>query len=197
MDIILFIDDLKAKHQLCTFHIMQNLMKDVIKIQNRLKSQIRAKQKAIKEKTNKISAYKNKNIKKESIKKIKALKKETRKLKHRQKEWEQITERISNIFKANTHNKTKIRFNKLFNSIKYLPDIIGKFPHKLKPKLEKTINHTTKNNIPSTNNKLERQYGITLPGYLKKRYRTDTGLKIHLDLNQKRWIQRNKKTAKF
>jgi hypothetical protein len=191
------IGDLNAKHQLCTFHIMHNLMTDVIKIQNRIKRKIKTKQKKIQEKTNKIKHTHEKKRKKETVKEIKLLKIEVRELKREQKEWEKIIERISNIFKADTAKKARTRFNILFNNIKHLPQIIGKFLNKLKKKLEKAINHITFDNIPSTNNKKERHFGVTLPGFLKKRFRTDEGLEMHLKFTEYRWIKRNKKTVTF
>ncbi len=191
------IDDLKTKHQLCTFHIMHNLMTDVIKTQNKIRRKIKNKQNKIQEKTNKLKCIHKTKRKNETVKEIKLLKIELRELKSEQKEWEKIIERISNIFKADTAKKARTRFNILFNNIKHLPPIIGKFLNKLKKKLEKAINHITFDDIPSTNNKLERYFGITLPKFLKRRFGTDKGLEIHLNLTQYRWIQRNKKTVTF
>lgn len=69
----------------------------------------------------------------------------------------------------NSVQSTKTRFSMLYNNIKYLPPIIGKFLHKLSKIFNKTINHIGNDDIPSTNDKKNDTDGITLLGYLKKR----------------------------
>ncbi|BDZ71669.1 hypothetical protein [Methanobacterium petrolearium] len=101
------------------------------------------------------------------------------------------------IFKAKTVKSAKIRFSRLFNSIKHLPPLIGDFIQKLRKIFDKIINHITNDNVPSTNNKKERHFGITLHGYLKRRFRTDLGLAMHLKFAEYLWIQRNKKSVTF
>jgi len=89
----------------------------------------------------------------------------------------------------------KIIFKRLFNSRGHIPPLIGDFIKKLSKVFDKTINHIANNRIPSTNNKKERHFGITLPGYLKRRFKTDLGLEMHLKFAEYRWIQRNKKKS--
>mgnify|MGYP003301414424 FL=1 len=44
--------------------------------------------------------------------------------------------------------------------------------------------------IPKTNNNVELYFKTTLPGYLKRRYRTIQGLKRRLQTARNRWIHR-------
>lgn len=122
------ITDLNANHHLCTFHIMHNLMIDVIKVLNGIQRKIKTRQKNIKEKTNKIKHITRKERKKETLKEIKRLKREVRELKRGKKEWEKNVERISNIFQADTVKIARRRFNMLFNSIKTFTTINRKIP---------------------------------------------------------------------
>lgn len=193
----LIIEDLKTKHQLCTFHIMHSLMVDLVKVLKKLKNQIKTRTKKTQHLTRNLEENKYKKNKKDKIKQLKHLKREIRKLKKEIKEWENYVERISNIFKAPTVKDAKRRFKFLFNSMKHLPYLIGDFIRKLSKVFDKTINHIANDNVPSTNNKKERHFGITLPGFLKKRFRTDLGLEMHLNFAEYRWIQRNKKSVTF
>ena len=45
--------------------------------------------------------------------------------------------------------------------------------------------------IPRTNNNIERYFGITLPSYIKRKYRSIEGLTRWLRLQKIRWIRRN------
>ena len=78
----------------------------------------------------------------------------------------------------------KIIFKRLFNSRGHIPPLIGDFIKKLSKVFDKTINHLANNRIPSTNNKKERHFGITLPGYLKRRFKTDLGLENALKIRR-------------
>lgn len=191
------IKELKAKHQLCTFHIMHNLMMDLVKKLNKIKRQIKTRKKKTHELTRNLEKNKYKKNKKDKIKQLKLLKREIRNLRKEIKEWESYVERISGIFKAKTVKSAKMRFSRLFNSKMHLPPLIRDFIQKLSKVFDKTINHIANNCIPSTNNKKERHFGITLPGYLKRRFRTDLGLEMHLKFAEYRWIQRNKKSVTF
>lgn len=62
-------------------------------------------------------------------------------------------ERISMIFKAKQFKTLKQDFSTLYNNIQHLPKLIGDFLHKLNKIFNKTINHITHDNVPSTNNK--------------------------------------------
>ena len=186
------IEDLTGKHQLCTFHIMHKLMIHSINKVNPLKRRIKNLKKKITNLTKNLKENKYTKNKKNKIKQLKELKKEIRSLTNKQKEWEHYIKRISNIFKSKTSKNAKMRINILLNNINHLPPLIGKFIQKLNKIFDKTINHIENDNIPSTNNKKERHFGITLPGYLKNRYKTDLGLEIHLKIAEYRWNQRNK-----
>ncbi len=191
------LDAMKCEHHLCTFHIMQDLMIDAIKVINKNRRKIKTLKKVIDKNKTKIKRLKTSKAKKAVYKKIRELKKELRSYKRKQKEWENTIERISNIFKADTPQKAKRRFNIFFNNIKNLNPIIAKFISNLKHKFEKTINHIGRDDIPPTNNILERFFGITIPQNLKRRFRTDKGLEIHQYLTEYRWIKRNHKTNKI
>jgi len=191
------IEDLTAKHQLCTFHIMHKLMLHTIEKVNPLKRRIKNLKKRITNLTKNLKENKYMKNKKTKIKQIKELKREIGSLTKKQKEWEHYVKRISNIFKSKTSNGAKMRISILLNNINHLPPLIGRIIHKLNKIFDKIINHIENDNIPSTNNKKERHFGITLPGYLKNRYRTDLGLEIHLKIAEYRWNQRNKKSVTF
>ncbi len=189
------IEALKAKHQLCTFHIMHNLMVDLVKELNKIKRKIRTKKKKTAVLTENLEENRYKRNKKDKLKQLQLLKREIRILRKEKKEWEKYVERISAIFKVKTVKNAKIRFGFLFNSMGHLPPLIGNLIQKLSKVFDKTINHLVYDDVPSTNNKKERHYGVTLPGYLKKRFKTDLGLEMHLNFAEHRWNQRNKKNS--
>lgn len=184
------------EHHLCTFHIMRDLMADAIKVINKNRRKIKTLKKSIEKNKTKIKRLKTSKAKKVVMKKIQKLKKELRSYKREQKEWKNTIERISKIFKADTPDKARRRFNIFFNNIKSLNPIIAKFISNLKNKFEKTINHIGRNDIPPTNNMLERFFGITIPQNLKRRFRTDKGLEIHQYLAEYQWTKRNHKAKK-
>jgi len=77
------------------------------------------------------------------------------------------------------------------NNIKEKLKEIASFLKKLAKDIDSTLNHIINKNIPNTNNKLEGYYKITLPRYLKRKFRTNKGLNIKLRLNRIRWTERN------
>ena len=72
-----------------------------------------------------------------------------------------------------------------------LPDQIGIFVKRLSKAFERSINHIKNDFLPNTNNLLERYFGVTLPKYLKRRFRTLKSLERKLRWSNIRWIKRN------
>jgi hypothetical protein len=186
-------------HQLCTFHIVKGVRtiayKKIRWLKKRIKKQEsiieKAEEKYIKDQNKRRNGKKyemtlqKKNSQINECKtKIKALKKEI-------KEIENCLERISNIFKAKNPKNAWKRFMILYNNRDNLPEIISDFLKRLKPNFHKTINHLKNKLIPSTNNTIECYFGVTLPDYLKRRYRTTKGLEQWLNLAKLRWHSRN------
>jgi len=205
------IDELGVPHQLCNFHKMQNLMSLVYKILNRKKLKIeKMKEKIEKNEENlnktkiKQGRVKNGRIQKTDKKrqkyhqKIKDLEKSTkdsktimRELKKEIKEIEQNIDKIKLVLNSKTVKTAKKRFKKLEDQIDELPEEIALFIKRLSKTFERSINHIKNKFLPNTNNLLECYIGVTLPGYLKKRYKTLKGLKNRLKFSRIRWIKRN------
>ncbi|MBR0370439.1 MAG: hypothetical protein IJH63_06940, partial [Methanobrevibacter sp.] len=61
---------------------------------------------------------------------------------------------------------------------------------RLEKYLDKTLQHTLNQKIPSTNNLIEGFYKTTLPGRIKRIFKTYCGLLIRITLNNIRWIKR-------
>ena len=95
------------------------------------------------------------------------------------------------MFKSKTKETAMKRFQRLNDKLKEKPKEIASFLKKLAKDIDNTLNHITNKNIPNTNNKLEGYYKITLPRYLKRKFRTNKGLNIKLRLNKIRWTERN------
>jgi len=205
------IDELGVPHQLCNFHKMQNLMSLVYKILNRKKLKIeKLKEKIEKNKENiNKTRIKQGQVKKGRIQKtdkerqkthqkIKNLEKSTRQsknkikeLKKEIKEIKQNIDKIKLILNSKTVKTAKKRFKKLKDEIDELPEQIAVFIKRLSKTFERTINHIKNKFLPNTNNLLECYIGITLPKYLKRKYRTLEGLKKRLRSSRIRWIKRN------
>ncbi|MDR2545411.1 MAG: hypothetical protein LBD03_07745, partial [Methanobrevibacter sp.] len=47
--------------------------------------------------------------------------------------------------------------------------------------------------LPTTNNKLENYFGVTLPRHLKKLYKTIESIEVYLDLQRVKWDQNHGK----
>ena len=205
------IDELGIPHQLCNFHKMQNLMSLVYKILNRKKLKIeKLKEKIEKNKENinktriKQGTVKNGRIPKDnkkrqkSYQKIKNLEKSTREsrneIRELKKEIEEIEQNINKIklvLNSKTVKTAEKRFKKLEDKINELPEQIATFIKRLSKTFERSTNHIKNKFLPNTNNLLECYIGITLPGHLKKRYKTTKGLKKRLRSSRIRWIKRN------
>lgn len=204
------IEALKAIHQKCVFHKMQNLMKRVSKTIRKSRRKITTNEEKIEKNNQKISELKEKNqgkrgrIRKNDKKRqkfssrIKKLDKENRELrneirKHKAKikELQKYVDDISLMFKSKSKKTAMKRFQKLNEKIDEKPEEIASFIKKLNKDIDSTLNHIIHDDIPNTNNKIEGYYKITLPRHLKRKFRTDEGLDIRLRLNRIRWTERN------
>ena len=58
-------------------------------------------------------------------------------------------------------------------------------------KFDRTVTYYDDQLIPRTNNNVERYFGITLPSYIKRKYRTVEDLTRWLRLQKIRWVRRN------
>ena len=83
------------------------------------------------------------------------------------------------------------RFNTLNNRRKFLDKNTCSFLENLDKKFDRTVKFYENPLIPRTNNNIERYFGITLPSYIKRKYRLIEGLTRRLRLQKIRWIRRN------
>ena len=202
------IDALGAIHHRCVFHIMKNLMDDIKKDIRRLEKRIdtinstkdnnKAKLKELDklDKGKKGKPSKEDKEWKKHIKEKKKLRSENSKLtterSNKRKELRQFItfkRRVSLIFKSKKEKTAINRYNKLLND-KRIPKKIKKFLEKIEEILPNLINHIENDDIPSTNNKVEEFYKITLPKSKKRIYRTIKGIKRRMILSQLRWTHR-------
>jgi hypothetical protein len=182
-------------HQLCNFHLMQNLMDELIKPINKLNRKIKSKNKKIERIKEKLHSYKYKKVRKKNEKKIRKLRSEIREVKKELKELINYKNRISDIFKQESIENAKRRFNLLFNNLNNLPPVISTFIQRLSKTFNRAVNHMIHDFLPRTNNQLECYNGVSLPDNQKRIYRTDRGLDRAAKLGRKRWMDRNRKTA--
>ncbi len=204
------IEEIRAKHHTCTFHMMQRLMLPLQKLLNKLNRSIKSLEEQIEKNTEKIEQLKNKiplkkgRAKKTDKKRIKnqiqrkKLKVENDKnkfklkqIKKEIKEYIEYKEKISKIFKSKSIKTAMNRFNKLTEKFDEMPEIIQNFMKKLSKKLEITLNHTKNKKIPSTNNLAELLFRVTFPGKIKRIFRTYKGAKRQIRLNNLNWTKRN------
>jgi len=188
------IDKMEVPHQLCTFHLMQNLMSELIKPMNKLKRKIKSNIERIEKIKEKLPFYKSKNVRKKNEKKIRELQSEKRQYRKELKELENYKDRISNIFKQKDVKKAKRRFKTLYNNLNNLPTEVHTFIHRLNKTFDKAVNHMVHDFLPSTNNQLECYNGVSLPDNQKRIYRTDKGLERATILGRIRWTKRNRKS---
>lgn len=204
------IEKIGAKHQLCTFHLMHNLMTDLNPILGRKKRKIQTLTEHNEKKKNKIEELKNKQPLKRGRKKktdTKAinnlnkrnkLKKEInennekiRKYKAKIKELLEYKKKIQKIFKAKTLKTAMKHFNELKEKSEELPDVIKDFVKKLDKKLERVLEQVKDRKIPKTNNLVELFFKVTFPGKIKRIYRTYEGALNKIKLDNLRWIEKN------
>ena len=112
-------------------------------------------------------------------------------MKKKIKEIENGINKIKLVLNSKTPETARKRFKKLEDKIDELPDQIGIFVKRPSKTFEKSINHIKNNFLPNTNNLIECYFGVTLPGCIKRKFRTLKGLKRRLRLADIRWIKRN------
>ena len=204
------IDKLGAKHQLCTFHLMHNLMTELNPILQRKNRSIETLKKQNETNKNKIEELKNKQpLKrgrkkktdtkaKNNLKKRKKLDQKIRKNNEQIKKYKaEINElvfykkKIQKIFKAKTLKTGLKHFNKLKAKLKELPDIIKDFIKKLDKKIDRVLEQAKDRKIPKTNNLVELFFKVTFPGKIKRIYRTYEGALNKIKLDDLRWMEKN------
>lgn len=194
------------KHQLCIFHILKNhhdySFKSINKVSRRIntintnlernKDTIKLLEQDIKD--NNFSKKKKRKIRA----KIDKLKNENRNLRKKRKtKKKELTELlnnnecIENMYNVEDKKSATRRFNTLNNRRKFLDKNTCKFLENLGKKFDSTTQYYDDPLIPRTNNNIERFFGITLPHYIKRKYRTVKGLTRWLRLQRIRWIRRN------
>lgn len=204
------IERLGAKHQLCTFHIMQNLMTKLNPYINKKERHIESLKKANKKKEAKIEELKSKmppgrgrpkqSDKKSinNIEKRKKLKREIdqnkekiRKYKAQIKEHIDYKETIKKIFRSKSLKTAMKYFHQLYDKLEELPPIIQDFIKKLSKKIDKALEYTKDKKIQKTNNLVELLFKVTFPGKIKRIYRTYSGAITQIKLDDLKWIERN------
>lgn len=204
------IKKLNAKHQLCTFHLMHNLMTDLNPILHRKNNKINSLTEQNEKKREKIEELKNEQPLKRGRKKntdIKAKKNsykrkklnreirqnnETkRKIKAEIKELLCCKKKIQKIFKAKTLKTAMKHFNELKEKLEELPDVIKDYVKKLDKKIDRVLEQVKDRNIPKTNNLVELFFKVTFPGKIKRIYRTYEGALNKIKIDDLRWIEKN------
>ena len=204
------IERLGAKHQLCTFHIMQNLMVKLNPYINTKRRLIDSLTKSNEKKEAKIEELKSKiTLKrgrpknsdkklKNNITKRKKLKSEIdenkekiRKYKAKIKEHLEYKETIKKIFRAKTFKTAMKYYHQLYDKLEELPQIIKDFIKTLSKKINKALEYTKDKKIPKTNNLVELLFKVTFPGKIKRIYRTYAGAITQIKLDDLKWIERN------
>ena len=199
-----------AKHQLCTFHLMQNLMTNLNPIIQRKNRKIESLTQQNQNKKNKIEELKNiqplkRGRKKKTdtkannnLNKRKKLKKEIsensekiRKYKAQIKELLNYKKKIQKIFKAKTLKTGMKHFKELKEKLNELPKVIQEYIKKLDKKIDKVLEQAQDRNIPKTNNLVELFFKVTFPGKIKRIYRTYEGALNKIKLDDLRWTEKN------
>ena len=185
------IDRMEIKHQLCLFHIIKNHHTKTFKMISKISRRIRTIDNQIlnnkttislleKEIKNNNLSIKKKIKKRNKIKdfnqKNKKLRTEKREKKKELKELLKTNERIENIYNTDTNKSSYRRFNTLNNRRKFLNRNSCSFLENLDKKFDRTVTYYDDPLIPQTNNNIERYFGITLPSFIKRKYRTIEGL---------------------
>lgn len=203
------VESLGAIHNRCVFHVMKNLMDDIRTNIRTLENRINYLDAKIEENENEIldlkELTKNKRGKpsrddkewNKNIKKRKKLRKETTQLRNERTRKKKklgyyllFKDRISLIFKSKKIKTAYNRFNKIIND-KRLSEKIKTFLERIEDHLPSILHHINHDEIPSTNNKVEGYYKITLPGSKKRIYRTKKGIWRRIKLSQLRWTHRH------
>ena len=200
------VDKIGIQHQLCIFHILKNHHSKTYKTIAKIARKIRTTNKKITNNKTTIEMLKNqirqnnlskkkKDKKREKIKNLKnensKLRKERSEKKKELKELLNTNECIENIYNADDKKGSRRRFNTLNNRGKFLDRNSCSFLENLDKKFDRTVTYYDDPSIPRTNNGIERYFGITLPSYIKRRFRTVEGLTRWLRLQKIRWVRRN------
>ena len=211
------IERLGAKHQLCTFHIMQNLMTKLNPYINTKKRLIESLTKANEKKEAKIEELKNEMPLKrgrpkksdqkamKNLEKRKKLKREIDKNKDKIREYKakikehfDYKDTIKKIFRAKSLKTAMKYFNRLKDKLEELPPIIKDFIKKLSKKINKALEYLNDKKIPKTNNLVELLFKVTFPGKIKRIYRTYAGAITQIKIDDLKWIENHvlNKTSK-
>ena len=200
------VDKIGIKHQLCIFHIIKNHhSKSYRKISSAAK-RIQTIHNIISNNTTTINTLKEQNRstgisekkKRKNRERIKKLERENRSLrterKNKRKKLNELlktNDTIENIYDADDKKSAQRRYNTVNNRRKHLDRDTSSFLVNLGKKFDRTITYYDDQLIPRTNNNVERYFGITLPSYIKRKYRTVEGLTRWLRLQKIRWVRRN------
>ena len=211
------IERLGAKHQLCTFHIMQNLMTKLNPYINTKKRLIESLTKSNEKKEAKIEELKNEMPLKrgrpkksdqkamKNLEKRKKLKREIDKNKDKIREYKakikehfDYKDTIKKIFRAKSLKTAMKYFNRLKDKLEELPPIIKDFIKKLSKKINKALEYLNDKKIPKTNNLVELLFKETFPGKIKRIYRTYAGAITQIKIDDLKWIENHvlNKTSK-
>ena len=117
------------------------------------------------------------------------LNKDNKDLKKTYDEFDDLSERISEIFKQDTIKDAKRRFNILYNQIEHIPEEVAKFLRNLKKDLDATLSYIENENIPKTNNWLELFFKIVFPKRYRNRFKTTKGVKRFLRSGKIKWYE--------
>lgn len=202
------IESFDMLQQRCVFHMMYNVGQEVYPVINRITRTNKGKYTQldkINEKLKKtldkyeptigpITDKKQKKLHdtiKQLEKEIRTLKKTIKHNEDKINELDNFLEKISNIFKAENLSLAKGRLSRLTNNTNFLPNCIANSANRIKKNFKELTAFMENELIPKTNNLIELYFKTTLPGHLKRRYRTITGLLRRLKSARIRWIQRN------
>ena len=197
------LDELDLEHQLCGFHIMQNLCKKIIgkirsynrKIKN-LEDKILKNEVRINEISQLRTGKRGRATKEEQplVDEKNNLKRENRqnnaeikKLRSELKEYEDVKDYASDMLKSETKQSGKNRCTRLVNSVDKRPKELRGFINNLPNKIERMLLHTEYENVPTTNNIIELYHLTTLNRHDKKKYKTIEGVMEETLLKTLRW----------
>ena len=174
------IRNLSFKHQLCTFHLIKNILTN-------LKPKITSELNKYEEKLRKINPKLSKNMIKQMLKEKK------------EEIYDEIKEYLE-LFYELFHQQS---FEKAINYIKLLQYELKNFPQILQDYLNKNFLPVYKKylvflespfigKLESTNNKLENYFGNTLDKHTKRIYRTPKGIFDYIMVRKDGWIENQK-----
>jgi hypothetical protein len=129
------------------------------------------------------------------VKKIVNDKMKSKKLDENQKaEYYDAGKIILEIFRSKPYKKANKKFTNLMKHLDKIPkEFVDFVKNKIKPNFQSYMKHLQFDFLPTTNNSLENYFGVTLPRYLKKLFKTVEGIEIYLDLQRVKWDQNHGK----